>query len=420
MNFLLRISLSAVMGVCHVGANAQIVVWSEDFDGNGGAGSNWGTLNSTIGVQGITPNVFYISDTESGLTAGSCGASGMGDNSLHVGSTTVGDVGAAYDASVLCLPGCLVCDFFPAFCSDVTTNVRSESASFSTVGLSGMTIAFNYMEFGDLANDNAQLWYNEGSGWTLWTDLAKTVCCGGGACTGFVQGQWTSFSLALPAVLENKANVQIGFGWQNNADGTGTDPSFAVDDIFITRISPLPVEWLGAEVLKYEDGAILKWSTASENGSDKFIIERSQDGDFYTEIGQVKAAGNSSSTKHYAFNDLELEEGNYLYRIKQLDFDGAFEYSKDLVLTIMEEDIKLRVYPNPANDRISIECGLSQPEDLQLQVYSVSGKLMKSEGLAGQKGSNHVQIDVSDLSPGVYFVTKRSQSGIHSTRLVIQ
>ncbi len=419
MNILSKFTWLVVLTFSALKLEAQIVVWSEDFDGNSGAGSNWGTTNNTIGIQGITPNIFYISSTEAGLAAGSCGAAGAGDNSLHVGSTTVGDVGAAYDASTVCLPGCLVCDFLPAFCSDVTTNVRSESASFSTVGHTGMTITFNYMEFGDAANDNAELWYNDGGGWTLWTNLAKTLCCGGVVCTGFQQGLWTSFSLALPAALENNANVQIGFRWQNNADGVGTDPSFAVDDIFITRPSPLPVEWLSADIRKKGNDAELSWSTATENGSDKFIIERSLDGSHYIEIEAIEAAGYSSSTIHYSFLDKQLSTGNYLYRIKQVDYDGTIDYSKNLVLKI-EEELEFSVHPNPATDIITVDYSSSRNMETEIRIFSASGRLIQNHTFQSTKGVNQQKLDVSDLNSGVYFITQISKDGQHSTKFIIQ
>jgi hypothetical protein len=115
-------------------------------------------------------------------------------------------------------------------------------------GRTGITLAFNYMEAGDGINDNALLYYFDGTSWTLLTDLPKTLCCGGVPCNGSLQGIWTAYSIALPASANNNANVRIGFRWMNNADGIATDPSFAVDDI--TLSSAGAVESFTAEYFK--------------------------------------------------------------------------------------------------------------------------------------------------------------------------
>ena len=202
------------------GGGGTVTVYSEDFDGNSGAGSTWAVTNSTIGSQGNSPNIFYISDQESGEAAGNCGVSGTGDNSLHIGSTTLGDLGAAYDAGGLC-------PFF--WCTN--TDRRSFSNNINTTGLSNLTLSFNYIENGEGTDDNALLEYsiNGGTSWLTLIDLAKTTL---GACSP--QGTWTAYSTTLPVTCENISNLRIAFRWKNDDDGNGTDPSFAVDDISIT------------------------------------------------------------------------------------------------------------------------------------------------------------------------------------------
>ena len=212
------------------GGGGPVTVYSEDFDGNGGTGSTWGTLNQDVGAQGSAANRWYISDEEDGNAPGQCGTAGNNDQSLHVGSTTVGDLGAAYDASA---PNAFLCGLLPPNGCPVNTNKRSSSLNINTIGYTGMTLNFNYIENGEGADDDAVVEYstNGGTSWTQLSNTAKTPLCGGG------QGQWTAFSAPLPASCENIANLRIAFRWQNDADGVGTDPSFAVDDITIVAPS---------------------------------------------------------------------------------------------------------------------------------------------------------------------------------------
>ncbi|MEI7802642.1 MAG: hypothetical protein WCI97_08365, partial [Bacteroidota bacterium] len=219
-------------------ANAQTTFWTETFT-NGctslctsfiGVNGAW-TITST-GTNGAKANTWFFSCAENGNAAGQCGSGCSGsDASMHVGSTPnsglcflvcpTGDCGAAY-----------------ADCSGTTTNKRSESPIINCSGKSNITISFNYIERGQGANDNATLWYYDGTIWSQLIDLAKTSTSAG--CGS--QGYWTNFSQLLPASANNNSNVKIGFNWTNNTDGNAADPSFAVDDITLSApIGTAPV-----------------------------------------------------------------------------------------------------------------------------------------------------------------------------------
>jgi gliding motility-associated-like protein len=209
-------------------SHAQTVIWTETFT-NGcasdcdaaayvGPNGAWTVTNS--GVNGADANTWYVSGAECGNAAGVCGtACGATDPSLHVSSAQsfLGDLGAAYGAGGLGF-------WF------VQTDKRAESPTIDMSGQSNLTLNFNYIENGQLAIDNAEVWYFDGATWALLQDMPKTTICGG-------QGMWTAVSVALPASANNNANMKIGFRWYNNDDNVGTDPSFAVDDIEITTPS---------------------------------------------------------------------------------------------------------------------------------------------------------------------------------------
>ncbi|MCC6385382.1 MAG: hypothetical protein LC117_07870 [Bacteroidia bacterium] len=208
------------------------VFWTEEF----GTGCNTGQLvtaysgpngswtMSTIGANDPGANTWFVSAAENGQGAGVCGAACGSNRTLHVGATyPTTDPGAAYYESTpgFC-PGWFPCSF---------TDKRAESPVIDCTGKSAITISFNYIEFGQGTSDNATLWFNDGLVWSQLIDLPKTLCCGSVPCNGSLQALWTAYSIALPASADNNPNVRIGFRWTNNADGTGTDPSFAVDDI---------------------------------------------------------------------------------------------------------------------------------------------------------------------------------------------
>lgn len=204
--------------------------WTETFDASACPGTSgcdasligWSAVS--IGAEGSNANRFYVSCQENGNAAGSCGSGCGSDQSLHIGNVPTssaaglfcpnGDCGASYDATG----------------GGEISNKRAESPVINCTGRSNITAAFNYIENGQGSSDNATFWYYDGSAWSQLDDMPKVVICSG-------QGTWTARSVALPASANNNPNVKIGFVWVNNGDGSGNDPSFAVDDITLTTFS---------------------------------------------------------------------------------------------------------------------------------------------------------------------------------------
>lgn len=229
-------TLLFILLFCYFHGSSQIF-WSENFE----SGSTGGALATSYGgwtVTYLTPpspygNIWYVSCAENGHTAGICGTGCVAASAtatgatLHIGAASIwgGDGGASYFAGGI---------------GDATTNARAQSPTINCTGKYGITLAFYYIEDGDGTNDNATVSYSADGGttWSLLVDVAKTP-----TATCSPQGEWTHYSIALPASANNNANVKIGFTWINNNDGTGTDPSFAVDSMSLrsTTSATLPV-----------------------------------------------------------------------------------------------------------------------------------------------------------------------------------
>ena len=212
---------------------SQTTLWLETFNNGCTANCTANGMNTGNGAWVVTnnspaldacgfptsPNQWYVSCAENGNAPGACGT-GCGTNAtLHVSSTTLGDLGAAYDAGGWCDLG------FGGFFDGTETDIFIESPTINLTAQTGMTLTFDYMENGQNTLDDASLHYFDGTAWSLLDPLAKTPL------TCNPQGTWTTFSIALPASANNNPNVKIGFRWVNNDDGMGSDPSFAVNDV---------------------------------------------------------------------------------------------------------------------------------------------------------------------------------------------
>lgn len=199
------------------GSGGTDTVWQENFN----TAANW-NLSFPTGVNDPDANFWVINDNEGGVIPPGCGVANNGNNTLHITSQIFPTGGAAYNARGLC----------PFMC--VTTNTMAHTNNISTVGYSNLTLRFNFISNGQGLIDNLSLHYNIGLGWTVLDPSLKSTVCGNG------QGQWTSYSINLPAACDNIPNLQIGFNWTNNDDGIGTDPSAAIDNILITSTSGGP------------------------------------------------------------------------------------------------------------------------------------------------------------------------------------
>lgn len=208
-------------------------IWTETFSngcssGCGASsyvGPNGAWTQTITGTEGSDPNTWFVSCAENNPGVGNCGTgcTTPGNQTLHIGANSqiAVDPGASYDAGGLC--GIVSCP---------QTSRRIESPVIDLTGIFGTQLRFSYIETGAAPNDNATVWYFDGSTWSQLVDEPATNNSG---CSG--QGRWTSYNVALPASANNNANVKIGFQWVNNDDGVGTDPSFAVDDVIIEALT---------------------------------------------------------------------------------------------------------------------------------------------------------------------------------------
>lgn len=158
----------------------------------------------------------------------------------------------------------------------------------------------------------------------------------------------------------------------------------------------------------------LTWTTASETNNKGFELERSADGKIWTAIATLASnadQGNSHTALNYSFVDTKPMAAKNLYRLKQYDFDGRFEYSPIRTVIFDNNNGVYTIYPNPANNSIQID-GLTGVETIKF--VNALGKIVKTANAA------QANISVADLAVGVYQLQIVSNNNTISTqRLVI-
>jgi len=151
----------------------------------------------------------------------------------------------------------------------------------------------------------------------------------------------------------------------------------------------------------------LSWKTTSEIDNDFFEIERKLEGsEVFEAIGRVSGNGTTFETQSYEFKDRDVDAGLYLYRLRQVDFGGAFEYSK--VITVERKtNESVDIFPNPTVDYLRIDFGQEVEGNAKLHIVNSSGQLVLSIPVSNE--NTELKVDVSNLTSGQYFIDFRSQ-----------
>lgn len=192
------------------------------------------------------------------------------------------------------------------------------------------------------------------------------------------------------------------WGWGGNAFGNigiGTTANSAFP-AQVNCNSVLPVTWLSVNGQLQNGNAIIQWATASENNSSHFEIEHSTNGVNYTKAGTINAAGFSSNTSDYSYTHIQPVAGKNYYRIKQVDRDGKFSYSRIITLINKKEQNILVVTPNPAQHIIQVNTNIGGPGTIR--IYSIQGKLLQQQPVT--PGNQQQHIDISKLPAGIYIL----------------
>ncbi|MFB9865383.1 T9SS type A sorting domain-containing protein [Rufibacter immobilis] len=184
-------------------------------------------------------------------------------------------------------------------------------------------------------------------------------------------------------------------------------------------VTPLPVTMISFTAKVQKDGVQLEWATAAEKNNDFFSVERSTDGKNFSVVGQVKGGGNSNVLLNYGFLDNKSVSGTSYYRLKQVDFDGKFEYSKIIAVqtkAAAAPQVTVKAYPNPTTDAVNLDLTNVAPAKVMVKVFALDGRMVKTvelEGGAVQK------LDLTNVATGTYLL-KLAGNGFETVLRVVK
>ncbi len=180
-----------------------------------------------------------------------------------------------------------------------------------------------------------------------------------------------------------------------------TPPEMGADEK--AGVVPVEITTFAAKVI--DNKVSLSWSTATETNNSRFDIERKTANSDWVQIGNVPGNGTTAKVHNYSFVDSKINFDKASYRIKQIDFDGSYSYSKEVEINV-SAPIKFELsqnYPNPFNPVTTISYSLPVSSHVRLEVYSITGqrvKLLVDETQTA--GVYNRRFDGSSLASGIY------------------
>ncbi len=189
-----------------------------------------------------------------------------------------------------------------------------------------------------------------------------------------------------------------------------------VQAIYISELNgwPLPVTLLNLQVRKTNTTtAQLTWQTATEINNKGFEVQRSIDGNYFSDVRFINGAGNANDIREYSITDVPGRTGRVYYRLKQIDFDGNSKLS-NIVSVLFDKLGIIKVYPNPAQRQVTVE-GIENFS--KLQILDATGKLLKEQNINKQY---QVSINLNELTSGLYLLRLVNEKEIQIIKLVIK
>lgn len=215
--------------------------------------------------------------------------------------------------------------------------------------------------------------------------------------------------------FDNDGDIDIAFKEYNNDKVA----------ILLNGDSPLPVELSSFTSSINQNSVKLNWTTSQEQNNSGFEIERSDNSSnvqgVWKKIDFINGVGNSNTQNNYSFEDKNLTSGKYKYRLKQIDFNGSFEYhelSTEVVIGIPSSTELMQNYPNPFNPVTNISYRLSENGFVTLRVFDNSGREVKTLINEFKEAGYYTnEFNGSDLASGIYFYKLAAGNFVQTKKL---
>lgn len=243
-------------------------------------------------------------------------------------------------------------------------------------------------------------------------------------------GAYRVFSLPLDAFIQTTAMpfdptaaynaVFVFVQLPGDANPSTTEFTFDIDDVGFSGSIQVPVELIGFDATVAGSDVMLNWSTASETNNAGFEVQQRRDNS-WNALGFVPGAGTTTEAQEYAFSVADLGPGIHVFRLKQIDFDGAFEFSPEVEATVgvPGTHVLSSVYPNPFNPQATFTLAVSRTQQVRADLFDTLGRRVATifEGTVDANVTQTMRIDGTGLASGAYVVRLSGETFVESTQI---
>jgi hypothetical protein len=239
----------------------------------------------------------------------------------------------------------------------------------------------------------------------------------------FTGTSYTYNNLSWTAPSTGTSNVSFyvaGVAGDNDGSEAG---DYVYSNTYLNIVLPVSMGEIKCKLSN--NTAIIEWSTYSESGANYFDLERSSDGRNYEVIKTIAASGNSSTTKYYKWidNGLPTNKEVIFYRIKMVDQNGKFEYSKVISLKPSVNTYIENIYPTviTGNELVKIKMVSNTAQSASIKVFSPAGQLLSEQVQMLQKGGNEFLLNkFISAGRGVYILKIKAGNFSIVKKLMVQ
>ena len=233
------------------------------------------------------------------------------------------------------------------------------------------------------------------------------------------QSTWVHETIDISTYADHQISLRFYF----RSDQSVQQDGWYVDNVMISVYSGvIPVELISFTSSVINNTINLNWITATELNNSGFEIQKSTDNSNWGKLGFVSGNGTSTTAHNYSYTDQNPITGKSYYRIKQIDFDGSYEYSNtvEVVFGVLADYSLEQNYPNPFNPTTTIKYSIKEKGYVELNIYDLLGSeiatLVNEEKLPG---NYNISFDASALSSGVYLYTIKSGSFVQTRKMLL-
>ena len=230
----------------------------------------------------------------------------------------------------------------------------------------------------------------------------------------------SSFPGSVQLRVQTSGNVTVG-AYTITIQGEGPNGT-PVHRRTVSVDVVVPVELTSFAANVKDQDVVLNWATASETNNRGFEVERRTENTGFVTVGFINGKGTTTESQSYIFTDKKMLPGSFIYRLKQIDFDGSSEYSQEVEVEITNpiEYILSQNYPNPFNPSTTISYSIPEDGNVTIKIYDILGnEVANLVDEFKQAGKYDINFDASKLSSGVYYYKMTSAGFSQSKKLML-